>query len=235
MGDPNASEYNDYFTTHISKRKGMPTREDFEARARQHSVVYGKFLPKDRNCSIIDVGCGTGHFIYWLKKRGYTRVEGIDISQDQVQQAHRMGLTKVRCTSLETHFTEPGHSYDLVIMRDVLEHVPPEKIMSTLRSIGESMKPGGELLIQVPNAENPFFGYYRYGDLTHQTAFTRTSMDQLLARCGFGSIRFLNSVHLVHRFFRFLLSITLWKLMRIHVPSRSLVFDASLNCVCRKE
>jgi hypothetical protein len=46
------------------------------------------------------------------------------------------------------------------------------------------------LLVRTPNAASPFFGRYRYGDLTHGLAFTVRSLRQALASTGFGHVEF---------------------------------------------
>ena len=43
--------------------------------------------------------------------------------------------------------------------------------------------------MQVPNAESPFFGRIRYGDLTHEIAYCVSSLNQLLRMSGFADVR----------------------------------------------
>ena len=45
------------------------------------------------------------------------------------------------------------------------------------------------MIVQVPNAESPFFGRIRYGDFTHEMAFTRSSIAQLFNVLGFEDLR----------------------------------------------
>ena len=40
----------------------------------------------------------------------------------------------------------------------------------------------------MPNGESPFGGTIRYGDLTHELAFTRQSLSQLLLASGFREV-----------------------------------------------
>lgn len=37
---------------------------------------YEKYLPKDKKCKILDVGCGLGYYIWCLKKLGYCNTGG---------------------------------------------------------------------------------------------------------------------------------------------------------------
>lgn len=60
------------------------------------------------------------------------------------------------------------------------------------------LRPGGRWIIHVPNGESPFFGSIRYGDLTHELAFTRTSLAQLLLASGFAEVRCFEDQPVVH-------------------------------------
>jgi len=44
---------------------------------------------------------------------------------------------------------------------------------------------GGRWVIHTPNGDSPFAGRIRYGDFTHEMAFTRTSISQVLLSSGF--------------------------------------------------
>src|SRR5688572_16897500 len=52
----------------------------------------------------------------------------------------------------------------------------------------EFCAPNGRWIIHVPNAESPFGACMRYWDFTHELAFTRTSIAQLLKASGFASV-----------------------------------------------
>lgn len=43
-------------------------------------------------------------------------------------------------------------------------------------------------MIQVPNGESPLAGRIIYGDYTHETAFTQSSIAQVLRAAGFGGV-----------------------------------------------
>ena len=49
------------------------------------------------------------------------------------------------------------------------------------------LKPGGTLVVMVPNATSPFGGMTRYWDFTHEIAFTPSSVRQLARLVGFKS------------------------------------------------
>jgi hypothetical protein len=57
--------------------------------------------------------------------------------------------------------------------------------MSVADGIYRVLARGGRWIIHAPNGESPFVGRVLYGDLTHENAFTRNSMTQLLKCAGF--------------------------------------------------
>lgn len=42
---------------------------DFAKAARRYSRLYDRFLPTDRTARILDLGCGGGHFLFYVRSR----------------------------------------------------------------------------------------------------------------------------------------------------------------------
>lgn len=169
---------------------------------------YSKLLPDNKHASIIDIGCGSGSFVYFLKKLGYENASGIDISPEQVQVAKNLGLKNVECSDNMTFLKGKQNTYDVVIAKDLIEHYPKESIMELLDLIFDALKPGGKVIIQTPNAESPFGSRFRYYDFTHSVAFTKSSLSQVLRASGFETVNFyaMGPVpHGIKSFIRFLL------------------------------
>ena len=40
---------------------------------------YLKFLPVDKTARILDIGCGIGHFLAYVKSKNYNNFLGVDI------------------------------------------------------------------------------------------------------------------------------------------------------------
>lgn len=147
-------------------------------------------LPADRSARILDIGCGTGDLVAQLRGAGYTGVHGIDISEEQVRIAAERGIEGVELADLRDHLSANAGGYDVILAMDVLEHFDPGGLFEVLDLIAAALAPGGLLLARSPNAVSPFFGRYRYGDLTHGVAFTTRSLRQALRATGFEDIRF---------------------------------------------
>jgi 2-polyprenyl-3-methyl-5-hydroxy-6-metoxy-1,4-benzoquinol methylase len=92
-------------------------------RSHQIKKVIRDHFPKDRSASILDLGCGHGAFIHFIREAGYVDVSGIDRSPQQVAAANRLGVKNVLEGDLvETLRSLPEQSKDVIITFDVLEH-----------------------------------------------------------------------------------------------------------------
>lgn len=191
MADYKARFYAAYYSTHIVPRKGVVTLDGFRASARVFDRLWLRVLPEDKSARILDAGCGSGGLVWWMQQRGYAGAGGIDVSEEQIQTARALGVRQVETADLYPYLAERPHSFDRLILRDVLEHFPRETILELLELARNALQPNGALVIQVPNAATPLWGRIRHGDFTHEMAFTEGSLRQLLGVAGYERIRFL--------------------------------------------
>lgn len=185
--------YDKYFEsgfkyTNILKRKG------YENACIEYDSLYGKILPDDRNAAILDVGCGTGHFLYYLKKRGHKNFLGIDISPQQVEFCKKNLSVNVELADAISFLKGKEGKYTVVVAHDVLEHVPKEDVFTFLELIYGALKREGIFIIRVPNMSNPFSLDSRYRDFTHETGFTEKSLYQILSNVGFRGIEISSTI-----------------------------------------
>ncbi len=89
---------------------------------------------------------------------------------------------------METLRTLPSASQDVIIAFDVIEHFTKEELLPFVDEVHRVLRSGGRWIIHTPNGESPFVGRVRYGDLTHEMAFTRISISQLLKSSGSSEI-----------------------------------------------
>ncbi len=100
---------------------------------------------------VLDIGCGTGCLLRRLSERGFG-VAGVDAHPEAAAQAREAGFEVVEGRFEEGMF--PEESFDLVIARSVLEHVPEPTML--LSAMADLLKPGGVVALEVPNTGRVF-------------------------------------------------------------------------------
>jgi len=178
--------YNDYYKNEISSRFRFGV--EWIIRAFRYFRALKVYTIGPRAKSILDIGSGRGFMLYYLKKYfGYKRAAGTQISKNAYEfSKNRLKLEIYDQDLLEAFPDQPG--FDIVTMWHVLEHVAePERY---IEKIGRLLKPGGKIIIEVPNFDSwsrRFTGSYWLGldPSYHITYFTPVSLARLLENYGF--------------------------------------------------
>jgi len=234
--------YETYFSNHILPRKGDVTKSSIQIKSRIWDKTFSEFLPKDKSSAILDLGCGEGSIVYWLHKKGFLNSKGIDISLEQINVGKRLGIKNISQCEMTEFLENNQNYYDVIFARDLLEHFEKDQILKILRLIFKSLKKNSSLIIQVPNGESPFGNRVRYGDFTHEIAFTSGSLSQILKVTGFEKINFYPTkppVLGIKSFFRYVL----WKMVEkfyklllfAEVGSTSKVVSQNIIAVAKKD
>jgi SAM-dependent methyltransferase len=177
--------------------------------------VIRDHFPADRASKILDLGCGEGGFLRALRVQGYTDLAGIDRSPEQVAVAARRGEPGVRLGDVLVDAAAlPDASHDVVIAFDVIEHLKRDELLTLADNVRRALRPGGRWVLHLPNAESPFFGRIRYGDITHEQAFTRVSLRQILLAAGFASVTCYEDAPVVHGV-KSAARFAVWKMIRL--------------------
>ena len=133
---------------------------------------------------VLDVGCGRGLFLRLLRDRGY-QVRGTELSALTV--THARAGASIDSGDLRAG-QYPDDHFDLVSIWHVLEHLrTPDK---TLAVCFRSLRPGGSLLVAVPNyaSVQARLGGEQWFHLDlprHLFQFTEVTLRSLLCRSGF--------------------------------------------------
>ena len=175
---------------------------------------FYRFLPQNKKASIIELGCGNGGLIYWLQNMGYANASGIDVSSEQIKYAKNLGIRNVNQANLVDFLKNKTELYDVIFMRDVIEHFHKDEIMDIFDMLYRALKKGGTFIIQTPNGASIFGGRYRYHDFTHEISFTENSLRQVMLISNFFDTHFHETrpiVFGIKSFFRLIL----WNFIKI--------------------
>jgi 2-polyprenyl-3-methyl-5-hydroxy-6-metoxy-1,4-benzoquinol methylase len=213
--DYRARMYERYSRVTGSEAEAAAARSTTPAPSPYLAKVIRDHFPADRSAKILDLGCGEGSFLRELRRAGFRDVSGVDRSPEQVAIAARQGEPGVRLGDVleEARGLATG-SHDVIIAFDVLEHLRREELLDLAENVRRALRPGGRWVIHVPNAESPFFGRIRYGDVTHEQAFTRGSLRQQLEAVGFASVHCHEDAPVAHGA-KSAVRLALWKVIRL--------------------
>jgi len=104
---------------------------------------------------ILDVGSGTGHFLYFMKNAGWN-VTGIEINQGAREYSERnFGLSVFPPEHLKTFSSS---RFDCITLWHVLEHLyDPVNYFGEIRRV---LKPGGTVIVALPNSNSYDAGHF---------------------------------------------------------------------------
>lgn len=152
-----------------------------------------KYLPVLKHLNpedpILELGCGPGYILEYLNNQRFKNVEGIDISQEQIELALSRGL-RVKVADAFHFLSTRKQRYNAIIALDFIEHFTKQELLKLFPLIFRALRNGGVLLLQTPNGQGLFPGQVIYGDLTHLTIFAQDSLEHILTLAGFRNISF---------------------------------------------
>ncbi len=163
-----------------------------------YTKLIKQHLPDRKDVSIVDLACGHGALLYCLKQLGYTKLKGVDISLEQVELAHELGLKEIECCDIQEFLVGKESTFDVVFLIDILEHLRKDELFYCVDLVKKSLTSHGIVVIHVPNAEGIYGMRIRYGDLTHENCFTPRSIRQALSVCGFDNVECFEDRPVIH-------------------------------------
>lgn len=163
----------------------IPVREN----AYGHLKRLHWFLSQiDKTQRILEVGCGTGFMITLpLATLGYS-IQGLDRDHASIVYGknllshHGIDPEIIRTKNLE----ELDGKVDVIILSEVLEHIPDQEQSILFNGISAKLRPGGLLLITVPNG----YGWFEMESFL----WNRVGLGDLLHRLGIDNL-FIGAKH----------------------------------------
>jgi methionine biosynthesis protein MetW len=105
----------------------------------------------EKNTRVLDVGCGDGTLMEFLKYNSKIDIRGIEISKSNVQKCIGKGLIVIEGDAEKDLSQFPDGSFDFVILSQTLQaFLNPEKVISELLRVGK------KAIVTIPN-----FGYWK--------------------------------------------------------------------------
>lgn len=143
----------------------------------------GQYLAQP-GMEILDYGCGAGVSLMEAKALG-AEPYGIEADPNVQQVIDALQLRIHIGTLDDAPFAD--RQFDLIVLNQVLEHIPqPEELLERFQGM---LKPGGKLVLGVPNADSIFARFFKRTWINwhvpyHLHHFTPRSVRLFLERCG---------------------------------------------------
>ncbi len=144
----------------------------------KHLDVFAKFIEnKLGGGSILDLGCGDGSIARIIAERSAsTKITGVDLEAHEQWDLNRPKNLKFQTASIDNLPFKPK-SFDFVIMKDVLHHLPdPEKALREISGLAKK-----QVLIIEANRYNPI-SYLRMVKIAKHEHFSRKKLKKIIGR-----------------------------------------------------
>lgn len=138
--------------------------------------------------SVLDIGCGTGSFLKTVQRKGW-KISGTEFAPKEYIDPDVYPYLKNKTIDQCGY---PDQSFDVVTMWHLLEHVDDPTMY--LRESHRLLKPGGKLVIEVPNIDSwqaklTRTNWFNVEVPRHRFHFSPESLSSLFRRTGFDNIK----------------------------------------------
>jgi SAM-dependent methyltransferase len=173
--------YDQYHSNHLKFAVN-----DFPFRKAYWDSRISTFLPEQKNKSFLDLGCGNGDFLLYIKLAGYTNITGVEYSGEMKAISER-SVQGIRIVESEAgdFLRSTDQKFDFILCAHLLEHFEKTKVLETFRLAHACLNPGGRFVVMTPNFASPFGLPIAFGDFTHITHFSGPAMAQLAGLSDF--------------------------------------------------
>lgn len=130
------------------------SKEVDPAYKRRAAVILGS-IDEKKDRRLLEVGCGRGFYVNTIGRLfPKLKIWGVDLNNDYLKKADKLdGKVKlIRADVSKLPFED--NYFDKVIASEILEHVEDDS--KALREIFRVLRPGGRLIVTVPNKNYPF-------------------------------------------------------------------------------
>jgi len=157
-----------------------------EASVRERQKLYAtRFRGHER---VLDLGCGRGEMLEIFRDGGIA-ARGIDLNDDSIALCRSKGLDAEKADLFAYLESLPAGSLGGAICCQVVEHLPPARVLAMIRLLRDKLRPGALLAIETPNPEClAIFATHFYLDPTHRHPIPPALLSFYFEESGFGGI-----------------------------------------------
>lgn len=135
--DNNFKDYDDYW-----QQRG------FHSPSLTRAKLISEYIQK--GATVLDIGCGDGTMMEYLKNNRKADITGVDISKKAIKHVKSKGFKAYEYDVLSKEFQKflKGKSYDYILITEVLEHIQdPETLISLVKKYADKA-----VFVSIPNS-----------------------------------------------------------------------------------
>lgn len=183
---PTSNSIGDYYKSedYISHTNKSNSPVNLAYKLARTQTLKWKFnlTSKSNPKTILDYGCGTGHFLNYCKKKG------LDVNGFEPDQNARIIAKEHLGKRIFTSPNEISNSYDVITLWHVLEHI--HELDAVISWLKNHLAENGRLVIAVPNPDSFDAQYFKehwaaYDVPRHLYHFTKSSLTELATKHSF--------------------------------------------------
>lgn len=153
---------------------------------RQFDREFLRPAAADPSMSVLEIGCGTGIFLRYLKARGFTDVTGLDSDAGLAPVLDDLAPFAIHLTDGASFLAgSPDARFDRVALFDVAEHLTPAQLKDLMGAVHRVLKPGGRVVLRSPNCASPWGLKMQFDTFDHITPITANRLRELADATGF--------------------------------------------------
>lgn len=126
-----------------------------------HNAIVKQF-GTNTSINILDLGCGTGGLMLYLKAKGYQNIQGFDLSDDAVRICNNRGLKVSKENMLDVNTLVGNASVDVLVTNDTLCYLKLNDVSQQVIRLENTLRPNGLLVFNLP-AMKAFRGTHDIG------------------------------------------------------------------------
>ena len=177
---PTEEMYTAFYRTYGRKNRGV---ESLIKEKEDQRGYIGRIAPHVRKDNrILDMGCGKGIFLHFLKEAGYTDVRGIELSEDEIVFAKSTFGVEVDYATIESY---AGRKFDFISLIALIEHFKNPR--ASVAAARDALADDGLLFISTPNVKKMVLrkGIDQYFKFVHTYYFSLTTLTSIIQQAGF--------------------------------------------------
>ncbi len=134
---------NDFYTEEESNRYNQSTgMRKTQEMLTKIALFLSSPMSQNKSIDILDIGCGTGFSLEYLRKEGYSSLKGIDVSKEMIK-ISKLKKFDVKLAGFQD-LSKIYEKYDLILSISALQWILSNKqeleIKNLLKKIGKDLK-----------------------------------------------------------------------------------------------